>query len=83
VRLKVQLVNRGDADTGRVKVCARGPERFVRIGKCAKVASVAAGERKRARINVALKHQVPADLRVTIKSAGLPTEKRKVLLLPR
>ncbi len=80
VKLNVGLANEGGADTGRIKVCARGPKKLVRIGKCVRVGPIAPGQERRAKIKVTLRTEKTAKIKVKITSDGLPTEKRKVSL---
>jgi hypothetical protein len=85
-RLSVRIANNGDVATGRVKLCGSGPKKLVRVGGCAKAASVAPGKSRTLRVKFKLRPAAARKGSVKVKlftsGPGLKKAKAAVKIKP-
>jgi hypothetical protein len=65
--LKARVFNVGDVPTGRVTVCARGPKKLVRTGRCVKAAPIAPGRDRTLHVKIKLRPAAAHKGRLQVK----------------
>ena len=72
VTATVTVNNNGEGDASGVKVCASGPKKKVKVGKCVNVGTVPAGGSKKAKIKITVQKgkKAKGSAKVTFKTTG-------------